>query len=84
MPASHVTILASDCNNYTQSGLQILPSVLPWKLLYAHVIFLSLAEWLACWTQLQKGPGSNRSHLGKLFTSIVPVFTKQQNWEQPS
>jgi len=21
----------------------------------------SLAEWLACWTQAQKGPGSNRS-----------------------
>jgi len=21
----------------------------------------SVAEWLACWTQLQKGPGSNRS-----------------------
>ena len=22
--------------------------------------------------------------LGKLFTSIVPLFTKQQNWQQPS
>ena len=22
----------------------------------------SVAEWLACWTQEQKGPGSNRSH----------------------
>ena len=22
---------------------------------------LSVAEWLACWTQVQKGPGSNRS-----------------------
>ena len=21
----------------------------------------SVAEWLACWTQTQKGPGSNRS-----------------------
>ena len=21
----------------------------------------SVAEWLACWTQVQKGPGSNRS-----------------------
>jgi len=21
----------------------------------------SIAEWLACWTQAQKGPGSNRS-----------------------
>jgi len=43
----------------------------------------SVAEWLACWTQAQKGPGSNRSAdavLGKLFTPIVPLFTKQQNW----
>jgi len=42
----------------------------------------SVAEWLACWTQAQKGLGSNRSRdavLGKLFTSIVPLFTKQQN-----
>ena len=39
----------------------------------------SVAEWLACWTQAQKGPGSNRSPdasrvgltvLGKLFTPI--------------
>jgi len=46
----------------------------------------SVAEWLACWTQAQKGPASNRSRrcrvtvLGKLFTPIVPLFTKQQNW----
>jgi len=48
----------------------------------------SVAEWLACWTQAQKSPGSNRSHdavcqvivLGKLFTPSVPLFTKQQNW----
>jgi len=40
-----------------------------------------------CWTQAQKGPGSNRSRdavgvtvLGKLFTPIVPLFTKQRNW----
>jgi len=33
----------------------------------------SVAEWLACWTQAQKCPG-------KLFTPIVPLFTKQQNW----
>ena len=44
---------------------------------------VSVAEWLACWHQAQKGPGSNRSGdavLGKLFTSIVPLFAKQQNW----
>ena len=40
----------------------------------------SVAEWLACWTQAQKGLGSNRSRdavLGKLFTPIVFLFTKQ-------
>ena len=34
-----------------------------------------------------EGPGSNRSRdavLGKLLTPIVPLFTKQQNWQQPS
>jgi len=46
----------------------------------------SVAEWLACWTQEQKGLGSSRSRdcrvtvLGKLFTPIVPLFTKQRNW----
>ena len=47
----------------------------------------SVAEWLACLTQAQKGPGSNRSRdavtvlvLGNLFTPIVPLFTKQRNW----
>ena len=56
-------------------------------LLYTLGCIHSVAEWLACWTQVQKGPGSNRSHdavgvtvLGKLFTPIVPLFTKQQNW----
>ena len=24
----------------------------------------SVAEWLACWTQAQKGPGSNRDAVG--------------------
>jgi len=43
----------------------------------------SVAERLACWTRAQKGPGSNRSRdavLGKLFTPVMPLFTKQQNW----
>jgi len=48
----------------------------------------AVADCLACWTQAQKGPVSNRSRdavwsvtvLGKLFTPIVPLFTKQQNW----
>jgi len=47
----------------------------------------SVAEWIACWTQTQKGLCSNRSRdvtvLGKLFTPIVPLFTKQQNGSSP-
>jgi len=35
-----------------------------------------VAEWLACWTQAQKG--CRVSVLGKLSTPIVPLFTKQQ------
>ena len=42
-----------------------------------------IAEWLACWTQAQKGLGSNRNSdavLGKLFTPIVPLFTFLVIW----
>ena len=44
----------------------------------------SVAEWLSCWTQV---PGFKSQPLqclvtvlGKLFTPIVPLFTKQRNW----
>ena len=30
-------------------------------LLYSNSLGGSIAEWLACWTQAPKGPGSNRS-----------------------
>ena len=46
----------------------------------------SVAEWLACWTQAQKARVQIQSQrcrvavLGKLFTPIVSLFTKQQNW----
>ena len=30
----------------------------------------SVDEWLACWTQAQKGPGSNRSHDAVGFNSL--------------
>jgi len=30
-------------------------------LLYIQDVGGSVAEWLACWTRAQKGPGSNRS-----------------------
>jgi len=34
----------------------------PWRLLCRSKLGGSVAEWLACWTQAQKGPDSNRSH----------------------
>jgi len=47
----------------------------------------SIAEWLARWTQAQKGSGFKSQPrrcrvtvLRKLFTPIVPLFTNQQNW----
>ena len=47
----------------------------------------SVDEWLACWTQAQKGPGFKSQPrrcrvtvLGKLFTPMVRLFTKQRNW----
>ena len=47
----------------------------------------SVAEWLACCTQAQKGQPGFKSQsrrcrvtvLGKLFTPIVPLLTKQEN-----
>jgi len=55
--------------------------------LSGHLRGGSVAEWLVCWTQPQKKPGfkSQPQHcrvtvLGKLFTPIVPLFTKQRNW----
>jgi len=38
-----------------------------WTSITSYLVFIrsqggSVAEWLACWTQAQKGPGSNRSH----------------------
>jgi len=55
--------------------------------IYATCIRGSVAEWLACWTLAQKGPvfksQSRRCRvtvLGKLFTPIVRLFTKQRNW----
>ena len=29
---------------------------------FLDVLDVSVAEWLACWTQAQKGPGSDRVH----------------------
>ena len=41
----------------------------------------SVAECLACWTQAQKAQIQIAvAVLGKLFTPIVPLFTKPQNW----
>jgi len=41
---------------------------------------------VACWTQAQRARVKSQSRrcrvtvLGKLFTPIVPMFTKHQNW----
>ena len=45
------------------------------------MFLLPVAEWLACWTQDQKGLKSQSRRcrvtvLGKLFTPIMPLFTK--------
>jgi len=48
-----------------------------------HTMGGSVAEWLAFWTQVQKGLGSNRSRhavSGNSLRQTVPLFTKQQNW----
>ena len=51
-----------------------------------NVMCGSVAEWLACWTQAQKARVQiavtrlSVTVLGELFTPIVPLFTKQQNW----
>ena len=39
----------------------------------------SVAEWLACWTPACRVQ-IVAAVLGKLFTPIVPLITKQQNW----
>jgi len=42
---------------YTGAGTSYSPQSCPW----VHFVGGSVAELLACWTQAQKGPGSNRS-----------------------
>jgi len=47
-----------------QGKLRTLPFVCTRIYLIAFILAAlggSVAEWLACWTQAQKGPGSNRS-----------------------
>jgi len=40
----------------------------------------SVAEWLACWTQVQKGLGSNRSRDAVRANCSHPSCVKQRNW----
>ena len=54
--------------------------------LASYIMGGSVAEWLGA-----EGPGFKSqlrrcrvTVLGKLFTPIVPLFTKQRNWWQPS
>jgi len=44
-------------------------------LLFFYSSFCPVAEWLACWTQAQKGPGSNRScdAVGNSLRQIVHI-----------
>ena len=50
----------------------------------------SAAEWLACWTQAQKARVQiavamlSGNGLRQTVHTIVPLFTKQQNWQQLS
>jgi len=55
-----------------------------WILLYVidHVVRCmggSVAEWVSVLYSGAEGP-EFKSFVGKLFTPIVPLFTKQQNW----
>ena len=40
------------------------------RLLVVSSGWLDIAEWLACWTQAQKGPGSNRSRDDSLRQTV--------------
>ena len=46
----------SGCLNISQTYESLLL-----LLIIIIIIIVAVAEWLACWTQAQKGPGSNRS-----------------------
>jgi len=54
----HFTIVPTFVSIYYNTNWIGLLTVYP---SYLVTVGGSVAEWLACWTQAQKGPGSNRS-----------------------
>jgi len=68
-------------------GVQRYGLLLRISVIYVSVLGDSEAEWLACWTPAQYRPVFKSQSLrcrvtvlGKLFTPIMPLFTKQRNW----
>jgi len=68
-------------------GVQRCGLLLRISVIYVSVLDDSVAEWLAGWTQPQYRPVFKSQSLrcrvtvlGKLFTPIMPLFTKQRNW----
>ena len=59
-----ITIITNNCHALSPSGSlgRLLAETNSWNL---HTVHSnrggSVAEWLACWTQAQKGPVTNRS-----------------------
>jgi len=58
LPSPHVLLPSDLTAPLPQSINQSISRFLQWPKWYEGG---SVAEWLACWTQAQKGPGSNRS-----------------------
>ena len=58
-----VMCIAEDMKHWHGVSASVLMSVSMSCCAYTHSNSQSgsVAEWLACWTQAQKGPGSNRS-----------------------
>jgi len=58
--ASWNTGSTAGCGTWPHLG-QLGSTVLSIAVVYCCRVGGSVAEWMACWTQAQKGPGSNRS-----------------------
>ena len=58
LPAGHSAAAAVDRRDRQTDGQT---DVRPFHRTNSAYIGGSVAEWLACWAQAQKGPGSNRS-----------------------
>ena len=56
-----IVLIETGVLHYVLYDMQLCFPRIPCILFVFVCIFDSIAEWLACWTQAQKGPGSNRS-----------------------